>query len=259
MAPVELISGRRRDDRMTITVSTWPGDASRCGKETMSKILIVDDDANMLSMLRRTLGFEGYQVTIASDGESAVRSADIELPDLLVIDLMLPGMNGLDLCRHVRARCPEDLPVLMLTARGSVPDRVAGLDAGADDYLAKPFAVDELLARIRALLRRAGTKSLEVLVFGNLRLISSTREVFQSGRSIDLTAREFDLLELFMRHPRQVLSREVIFLQVWGYELLTSSSNTIDAHVKAIRDKLEVHEPRLLQTIRGVGYSLRET
>lgn len=223
------------------------------------RILIVDDDPNMLSMLRRTLGFEGYDVSVASDAETALRSADVELPDIVLVDVMLPGMNGLELCRRMRARRPEELPVLMLTARDSVPDRVAGLDAGADDYLTKPFAVDELLARIRALLRRSGVKHSETLEFAGLKLIPTTREVFLGGRSIDLTAREFDLLELFMRHPRQVLTREVIFLQVWGYELLGSSSNTIDAHIKAIRDKLEAdNHPRLLQTIRGVGYSLRE-
>jgi two-component system response regulator MprA len=224
------------------------------------RILIVDDDPNMLSMLRRTLGFEGYQVTLAGDAEMALRSADADLPDLVLVDVMLPGMDGLELCRRLRARLPEELPVLILTARDSVPDRVAGLDAGADDYLIKPFSVDELLARVRALLRRSGLKHSETLEFGNLRLIPSTREVFLAARAVDLTAREFDLLELFMRHPRQVLTREVIFLHVWGYELLGSSSNTIDAHIKAIRDKLEAqNEPRLLHTIRGVGYSLRES
>ena len=223
------------------------------------RILVVDDDPNMLSMLRRTLGFEGYRVTVAPDAETALRSADMELPDIVLVDVMLPGMNGLEFCRRMRARCPEELPVLMLTARDSVPDRVAGLDAGADDYLIKPFAVDELLARVRALLRRTGVKHTETLEFGPLKVIPSTREVFISGRAVDLTAREFDLVELFMRHPRQVLTREVIFMQVWGYELLGSSSNTIDAHIKAIRDKLESEqEPRLLHTIRGVGYSLRE-
>ena len=223
------------------------------------RILVVDDDPNMLSMLRRTLGFEGYSVTVAGDGEAALRSADMILPDIVVVDVMLPGMNGLELCRRIRARQPEELPVLMLTARDSVPDRVAGLDAGADDYLPKPFAVDELLARIRALLRRSGIKHTETLEFAGLKVIPSTREVFLNGRSMDFTALEFDLLELFIRHPRQVLTREIIFTQIWGYELLGSSSNTIDAHIKAIRDKLEAEgEPRLLHTIRGVGYSLRE-
>jgi two-component system, OmpR family, response regulator MprA len=223
------------------------------------RILVVDDDPNMLSMLRRTLGFEGYQVAVAGDAETALRSADLELPDLVLVDVLLPGMDGLELCRRIRARRPEELPVLMLTARDSVPDRVAGLDAGADDYLIKPFAVDELLARIRALLRRSGVKHSETLEFARLKVIPSTREVFVAGRAVELTAREFDLLELFMRHPRQVLTREVIFVHVWGYELLGSSSNTIDAHIKAIRDKLEAEGgPRLLQTIRGVGYSLRE-
>jgi two-component system response regulator MprA len=224
------------------------------------RILIVDDDPNMLSMLRRTLGFEGYRVSLAADAETALRSADLELPNLVLVDVMLPDISGLELCRRLRARLPEELPMLMLTARGSVRDRVAGLDAGADDYLTKPFSVDELLARIRALLRRSGMKHFETLELAGLKLIPCTREVFLSGRTIDLTTREFDLLEMFIRHPRQVLTREVIFLHVWGYELLGSSSNTIDAHIKAIRAKLEARgEPRLLHTIRGVGYSLRET
>ena len=161
------------------------------------------------------------------------------------------------MCRRLRSRL--DVPLLLLTARGSVPDRVAGLDAGADDYLPKPFAIDELLARLRALLRRSRPDNGETLEFADLQLCPSTREVRRSGRPVDLTAREFDLLEFFLRHPRQVLTREVIFQQVWGYELMGGSSNPIEVHVKALRDKLELHgEARLLQTIRRVGYSLRE-
>jgi two-component system response regulator MprA len=211
----------------------------------------------MVSMLRRTLGFEGYAVGTALDGESALRAAELDRPDLVVLDVMLPGIDGLQACRRLRAR--TGVPVLLLTARGSVPDRVAGLDAGADDYLPKPFAVDELLARVRALLRRAAPDHSEVLQFSDLRLIPSTREVLRGGRSIELTAREFDLLEFLMRHPRQALTREVIFQQVWGYEFLGGSSNSIDVHIKTLREKLETQgEPRLLHTIRGVGYSLRE-
>jgi two-component system response regulator MprA len=218
---------------------------------------VVDDDPNMLSMLRRTLGFEGYAVNVAPDGETAIRAADQERPDAVILDLMLPGIDGLDVCRRLRAR--HGVPILLLTARGSVPDRVAGLDAGADEYLPKPFAVDELLARLRALLRRAGSEHGEVLEFDDLRLVPATREVFRSGRRIELTAREFDLLEFFLRRPRQVLTREVIFQQVWGYEFLGGSSNSIDVYVKALRDKLETQaEPRLIHTIRRVGYSLRE-
>lgn len=222
-----------------------------------ARVLVVDDDPNMLSMLRRTLGFEGYQVTVAVNGEVALRAAALERPDLVILDLMLPGMDGLEVCRRLRARI--DVPILLLTARSSIPDRVAGLDAGADDYVPKPFAVDELLARVRALLRRARPDVIEVLEFADLVLIPATREVFRAGHPIDLTAREFDLLEYFMRHPRQVLSREVIFHHVWGYELLGGTSNPIDVHVKALREKLEAGgRSRLIHTIRGVGFSLRE-
>ena len=235
------------------------GQAGRGAEPGVSnaRILVVDDDPNMLSMLRRTLGFEGYRVNTAPDGESALRSAELERPDVVVLDVMLPGVDGLEVCRRLRSRL--GVPILLLTARGSVPDRVAGLDAGADDYLPKPFAVDELLARIRALLRRVSPEHSEVLEFGDLTLFPVTREVFHDGRKIELTAREFDLLEFFLRHPRQVLTREVIFKQVWGYDYLGSSSNSIDVHVKALRDKLEAEDrPRLIHTIRRVGYSLRE-
>jgi two-component system, OmpR family, response regulator MprA len=218
---------------------------------------VVDDDPNMLSMLRRTLGFEGYAVVAALDGESALRSIEMERPDLVVLDVMLPGMDGLEVCRRLRSRV--GVPILLLTACGAVPDRVAGLDAGADDYLPKPFAVDELLARMRALLRRASPEFSEVLRFADLVQVPATREVLRGGRPIELTAREFDLLEYFLRHPRQVLTREVIFQQVWGYELLGGSSNSIEVHVKALRDKLEARgESRVIHTNRGVGYSLRE-
>lgn len=222
----------------------------------MTRVLVVDDDQNMVSMLRRTLGFEGYLVSTALDGETALRKAEIERPDIAVLDVMLPGVDGLELCRRLRARA--DIPVLLLTARGSTPDRVAGFDAGADDYMPKPFAIDELLARLRALLRRAHPQGSELLRFTNLQLNPSTREVVREGRSIELTAKEFDLLELFLRHPRQVLTRTVMFQRVWGYDFL-AGSNAIEVHVKAIREKLEAGgESRLIQTIRGVGYSLRE-
>jgi two-component system response regulator MprA len=222
-----------------------------------AKVLVVDDDPNMVSMLRRTLGFEGYAVTTAMDGESALRCAEAERPDVVVLDVMLPGVSGLEVCERLRTQC--DASILLLTALGSVPDRVAGLDAGADDYLPKPFAVDELLARVRALLRRATPERVEELRFADLELVPSTREVRRNGQIVELTAREFDLLEFFMRHPRQVLTREVVFQQVWGYDFL-GSSNVIDVHVKALREKLEANgERRLIHTIRGVGYSLRDT
>jgi two-component system response regulator MprA len=222
-----------------------------------SRILIVDDDSKMLNLMRRGLSFAGYAVDLAPDGEQALTIAVDSPPDLVVLDVMLPGMDGLEVCRRLRAGEP-DLPILMLTAKGRVPDRVAGLDAGADDYLVKPFALDELLARIRALLRRARSTDDHLLRFADLTLNSSTREVTRAQRQIDLTTKEFDLLEFLMRHPRQVFSRETIFERVWGSDFL-GESNVIDVHVMRLRDKLEATgEPRLLHTIRGAGYSLRE-
>jgi two-component system, OmpR family, response regulator MprA len=222
-----------------------------------TRILVVDDDAKMLSLMRRGLSFVGYQVDLAPDGEQALRMAREHVPDLVVLDVMLPGLDGLEVCRRLRAGEPN-LPVLMLTAKDRVPDRVAGLDAGADDYLIKPFAFDELLARIRALLRRARPLEAETLSFADLTLDPRTREVQRQQRSVDLTTKEFDLLEYFLRHPRQVLSRDQIFDGVWGSDFL-GGSNVIDVHVMRLREKLETGgEPRLIQSVRGIGYSLRE-
>ncbi len=221
------------------------------------RILVVDDDPKMLSLMRRGLSFDGYAVELAADGEEALRSARESAPDLVVLDVMLPGLDGVEVCRRLRAGYP-DLPILMLTAKGRVPDRVAGLDAGADDYLVKPFAFDELLARIRALLRRAGPREEDLLRFADLTLDAATREVWRGSRGIGLTTKEFELLEFLLRHPRQVLSRDLIFERVWGSDFL-GESNIIDVHVMRLRDKLEVEgEPRLIHTIRGAGYSLRE-
>ncbi len=221
------------------------------------RILVVDDDAKVLSLMRRGLAFAGYTVDLAPDGEQALGMARAHLPDLVVLDVMLPGIDGLEVCRRLRAGEPN-LPVLMLTAKDRVPDRVAGLDAGADDYLVKPFAFDELLARIRALLRRARPAEAESLSFADLRLDLLTREVHRGERPIDLTTKEFDLLEYFLRHPRQVLSRDQIFDGVWGSDFL-GGSNVIDVHVMRLRDKLQAAgEPRLIQSVRGIGYSLRE-
>lgn len=207
--------------------------------------------------MRRGLAFAGYQVDTADDGEQAMAKVLETPPDLVVLDVMLPGLDGLEVCRRLRAGAP-DLPIIMLTAKDRVPDRVAGLDAGADDYLVKPFAFDELLARVRALLRRARPSEAEVLRFGDLTVNTATREVERAGRRIELTAREYDLLEYFVRHPRQVLTREQIFAQVWGSDFL-GDSNVIDVHVMRLRDKLEAGgEPRILRTVRGVGYTLRE-
>jgi two-component system response regulator MprA len=224
-----------------------------------ARVLVVDDDPKILSLLRRGLSFEGYQVTTAEDGPGALVSARDEPPDLVVLDVMMPGLDGIEVCRRIRSGA--DIPILMLTARDTVPDRVAGLDAGADDYLVKPFAFDELLARVRALLRRARPEEREgqTVRFADVELNPASREATRGGRAVQLTAREFDLLELFLRNPRIVLTRDTIFERVWGSDFL-GETNVIDVHVKALRDKLEANgEPRLIQTVRGVGYALRES
>lgn len=220
-------------------------------------LLVVDDDPKILSMMRRGLIFAGYEVNTVDSGEEALHQAMVAVPDLVVLDVMLPGIDGFEVCRRLRSAEPR-LPILLLTARDRVPDRVAGLDAGADDYLVKPFAFDELLARIRALLRRTSVESLEILMCDDLRLDTSTREVVRGARTIDLTLTEFQLLEYMLRHQRQVLSRERIHDVIWGDELVIGS-NVIDVYIKRLREKLEADgEPRLIQTVRGVGYSLRQ-
>ena len=223
----------------------------------LARVLVVDDDLNILSLMRRGLSFAGYAVDTAADGEAALAVARENPPQLVVLDVMLPGLDGLEVCRRLRVGAPE-LPILILTAKDRVPDRVAGLDAGADDYLVKPFAFDELLARIRALLRRARPAEGGVLRFADLSLDPATREVQRGGRGIELTAKEYELLESLLRHPRQVLSREVIFARVWGSDFL-GESNLIDVHIMRLREKTEAAgEPRLIHTVRGAGYSLRE-
>jgi two-component system, OmpR family, response regulator MprA len=220
-------------------------------------ILVIDDDPKILSLMQRGLAFEGYAVTLAGDGEEALLMARDRPPDLVVLDVMLPGLDGVEVCRRLRASA-RHLPILMLTARDRVPDRVAGLDAGADDYLVKPFAFDELTARIRALLRRADPSEEETLHFADLTVNPGTREVHRDGELIDLTTKEYELLEFFLRHPRQVLTRDLIFARVWGSDFL-GESNVIDVHVMRLREKLEANgRPRLIHTIRGAGYSLRQ-
>jgi two-component system response regulator MprA len=221
----------------------------------MMTILVVDDDPKILSVLGRGLRFEGYNVQLAADGPEALRSARIEPPDLVVLDIMLPGMDGLEVCRRLRRGI--DVPILMLTARDAVTDRIAGLDSGADDYLIKPFDFDELLARIRALLRRSQSAGEGALAFADLRLDTRTREAYRDGRRVELTTREYELLLLFLRHPRQVLTREQILDYVWGDAGV--DSNAIEVHIARLRDKLEAaSEERLIQTVRGAGYALRE-
>ena len=222
------------------------------------KILVVDDERAVRDSLRRALELEGYSVELASDGEEALErlSANGE-PDAMILDVLMPGMDGLEVCRRVR-REGNRIPVLMLTARTEVENRVAGLDAGADDYVTKPFALEELLARMRALLRRTPSGSGEPLRFADLELDPGTREVRRGGESIDLTRTEFSLLELFMLNPRQVLTRSIIFERVWGYDF-GFASNSLDVYIGYLRRKTEADDrPRLIQTVRGVGYALRE-
>ncbi len=223
------------------------------------RILVIDDAAKIVDFLRRGLTYEGYIVDVAYDGQSGLEQAEREPPDLVMLDVMMPGLDGLEVCRQLRASPNGDVPILMLTAKDAVPDRVAGLDAGADDYLVKPFAFNELLARIRALLRRRQvTDGDQVISFADLTLNSTTHEVVRGSRPISLTAKEFDLLELFMRHPRQVLTRDIIYERVWGYDF-GGESNIVEVYVRYLRAKLEADgAPRLLQTVRGVGYALRE-
>jgi two-component system, OmpR family, response regulator MprA len=224
------------------------------------KILVVDDERAVRESLRRALELEGYQVELADDGEQALeRVAGIAAPDAVILDVLMPGIDGLEVCRRLRAES-NGVPVLMLTARAEVDSRVAGLDAGADDYLPKPFALAELLARLRALLRRAGNgdDASDVLRFSDLELDLGTREVRRGDVHIDLTRTEFALLELFLRNPRQVLTRSIIFERVWGYDF-GPTSNSLDVYIGYLRRKTEESDaPRLIHTVRGVGYALRE-
>jgi two-component system response regulator MprA len=220
-------------------------------------ILVIEDEERILTFLRRGLIYEGYRVETASDGAAGLASARDNPPDLVILDWMLPGIDGLEVCRRLRAA--SSVPILMLTAKDAVSDRVQGLDAGADDYLVKPFALDEVLARLRALLRRAKPETPEVLTFADLRLDTGTHQAFRGERAIELTAKEYELLELFLQHPRQVLTREVIYDRVWGYDF-GGESNIIEVYVRYLRQKTEAEsEERLLHTVRGVGYVLRET
>ncbi len=222
-----------------------------------ARVLIVDDDPAVLSALRRALALEGYDVLTAREGQEALALTETAAPDLVVLDVMLPGLDGLGVCQRIRSS--SDVPILMLTARDTVSDRVAGLDRGADDYLVKPFALDELLARARALLRRAHAKDgQEVLQIADLRIDLRAREAFRDGDQLKLTPREYDLLVFFARHQRQALSRDQLCQQVWGYAF-EGESNFVDVAVKELRRKVEANGgSRLIQTVRGYGYALRE-
>ncbi|MGW7362587.1 response regulator transcription factor [Streptomyces sp. NPDC054841] len=239
-------------------MTTPPGEGER--------ILIVDDEPAVREALQRSLAFEGYATEVAVDGIDALAKVESYAPDLVVLDIQMPRMDGLTAARRIRS-AGSTLPILMLTARDTVGDRVTGLDAGADDYLVKPFELDELFARIRALLRRSSyaaaagagrEESGDVLSFADLRMNLATREVTRGPRRVDLTRTEFTLLELFLAHPRQVLTREQILKSVWGFDF-EPSSNSLDVYVMYLRRKTEAGgEPRLVHTVRGVGYALRE-
>ena len=228
-----------------------------------TRILVVEDEPGIAGFVRRGLIFEGYAVEVAEDGRAALAALRDRPPDLLVLDVMVPGIDGFELARRIRAAEADDvrtaLPILMLTARDAVPDRIAGLDVGADDYLVKPFDFDELLARLRALLRRVAARDNgSAIQFGDLSLDLPTRTVRRGGRDLSPTPREFDLLEIFLRHPNQVLTRGLIMDRIWGPDFY-GDSNVLEVYVASLRRMLEADgEPRLIQTVRGIGYVLRE-
>jgi len=217
------------------------------------RVLVVDDEPLIVEMLSMGLGYEGFDVSIARTGPEALEEAWSTKPHLVVLDIMLPGMDGLEVCRRLRAR--GDAGIIMLTARGEVEDRIAGLDNGADDYLAKPFTFGELMARVRAVLRRRGINLQQMLRVGDVTLDRQTHRVTRSGKEIALTPREFDLLELLMAHPRQVFSRDVILNRIWGYEYL-GDTNVIDVNIRYLREKLDDGDRTLIRSVRGIGYSL---
>jgi two-component system response regulator MprA len=217
----------------------------------MTDILVIEDDEAISDLLKRGLSYEGYHAKIARDGSEGLLMARDAPPDLVVLDLMLPGIDGLEVCRRLRAA--NDVPILVLTARGTVSDRIAGLDSGADDYMVKPFSIDELLARVRALLRRKAPTEETVLNFGDILMDTKSHEVKRGERLVHLTAKQYELLEFFLRHPRQVLSAETIYSHVWGS---TYDSNVVQVFIRNLRQALG--EPDLIQTIRGAGYVLKE-
>src|SRR5258708_3017238 len=220
------------------------------------RILIIEDDQAILKLLQRGLAYEGYTVDAAADGRTGLILARDHTPDLVVLDWMLPGMDGLEVCN--RLRTGGSIPILMLTAKDTVQDRIQGLDAGADDYMVKPFNLDELLARVRALLRRTQPERIPVLKFADLTLDTSSRQASRGNRLVALTANEYELLELFLLHPKQLLPLEVTFGSVWGY-VFGGESNVLEVYIRYLRQKLEAEgEARLIHTVRGVGYVMRE-
>ncbi|MEB3211546.1 MAG: response regulator transcription factor [Leptolyngbyaceae bacterium] len=220
-------------------------------------IVVVEDEEKLARFIEMELKYEGYEVNVANDGLTGLTQIRNANPDLVILDWMMPGMTGLEVCRRLR-QTGSKVPVILLTAKDDVSDRVAGLDAGADDYLVKPFSIEELLARIRAHLRRTADTEEEVLRFDDLMLNRQTREVTRGDRPIELTAKEFDLLEYLLSYPRQVITRDRILEEVWGYDFM-GDSNIIEVYIRYLRLKLEAEgEKRLIQTVRGVGYVLRE-
>jgi len=215
------------------------------------EILVIEDDDAISDLLRRGLSYEGYKVAVAQDGITGLRMARDTPPDLVVLDLMLPGLDGVEVCRRLRAA--DDVPILVLTARGTVSDRISGLDSGADDYMVKPFSIDELLARVRALLRRKTPAEETELRFADVVMDTRAHEVHRGERLVHLTSKQYDLLELFLRHPRQVLSAETIYSRVWGS---TYDSNVVQVFIRNLRQALG--EPDLINTIRGAGYVIKE-
>lgn len=223
----------------------------------MDNILIVEDDSKIAELISTELTLEGYKVTVASDGMEALGFVREYPPDLIILDWMLPRISGLDVCLRLR-KTGIKTPIIMLTAKDEIPDRVIGLNAGADDYVIKPFNMQELLARVKARLRRVSEEYSEILEFEDLTLNLLTREVYRGKQLIELTTKEFDLLEYLLRHPRQVLSRNQIIENVWSYDFV-GESNIIEVYIRALRLKLEVNQsPRLIQTIRGIGYALKK-
>jgi DNA-binding response OmpR family regulator len=217
-------------------------------------VLIVDDEPQIVDFLQMGFAYEGFDVLAAFTGPNAIQIAAQRQPDIIILDVMLPGFDGLEVTRQIRKT--SDAAIIMLTAKEDIDDRVAGLDVGADDYVTKPFAFKELIARVRAVLRRNGKNFADILTFHDITLDRGTRIVTRDGSPVELTPREFDLLELFLMHPRQVLTRDIILSRVWGYDYY-GNDNIIEVYVRHLRDKLNDNPPHLLQTVRGIGYTLR--
>ncbi len=229
-----------------------PNEESSANKQLT--VLIVDDEPQIIDFLQMGFTYEGFHVVIATTGPDAIREAAAYQPGIIILDVMLPGLSGLEVTRRIRLT--QDVPIIMLTAKGELDDLVDGLNTGADDYVTKPFAFKELMARTRALLRRYGNNTADMLSFHEITLNRGTRIVTRNDHAIELTPREFDLLELFLMHPRQVLTRDIILSRVWGYDY-AGDDNIIEVYIRHLREKLHDNPPQLIQTIRGIGYSLR--